>query len=66
MQTQLEGTVMQFKQLWITTDRFNVKKNPESFVFPLFYGFVVAHFQSLLFVCMKKKKYFGIKVSTKS
>ena len=27
---------MQFKQLWITTDGFMVKKNPESFVFPLF------------------------------
>ena len=27
---------MRFKQRWITTDRFNVKKNPEKFLFPLF------------------------------
>ena len=52
---------MQFKELWITTDRFNVKKKSWKFHVFIVYGFVVTHVQSLSFYVWKKLKVLELK-----
>ena len=52
---------MQFKELSITTDRFNVKKKSWKFRVFIVYGFVVTHVQSLSFYVWKKLKVLELK-----
>ena len=48
---------MRFKQLLITTDRFNGKKNPEKFLFPLFIVLLLLTSKVYFFIYEKSQKF---------